>query len=131
MKILEIYAEDFGCLSDRRFTLGDGFNLIEGANESGKSTLLALLRFLFYGFPRRAGAEGEERDKRLSWKWRRAAGSVTFTVNDNTYIVTRKYLLRGSTGKETPVEELSVLDTATGTEVERGGKTPGDRKSVV
>lgn len=126
MKILEIYAEDFGCLSDRRFTLGDGFNLIEGANESGKSTLLALLRFLFYGFPRRAGAEGEERDKRLSWKWRRAAGSVTFTVNDNTYIVTRKYLLRGSTGKETPVEELSVLDTATGTEVERGGKTPGE-----
>ena len=58
MKILEIYAEDFGCLSDRRFTFGDGFNLIEGANESGKSTLLALLRFLFYGFPRRAGAEG-------------------------------------------------------------------------
>lgn len=126
MKILEIYAEDFGCLSDRRFTLGEGFNLIEGANESGKSTLLALLRFLFYGFPRRTGAEGEERDKRLSWKWRRAAGSVTFTVNENTYTITRKYLLRGTAGKETPVEELSVVDAATGTEVERGGKTPGE-----
>ncbi|MBE6595506.1 MAG: hypothetical protein E7644_06875 [Ruminococcaceae bacterium] len=126
MKILEIYAEDFGCLSDRRFTFGEGFNLIEGANESGKSTLQALLRFLFYGFPRRAGAEGEERDKRLSWKWRRAAGSAVVAVNDSTYTVTRKYLLRGTAGKETPVEELHVIDMTTGREVERGDKTPGE-----
>ena len=66
MRILKIEIEEFGKLSDRLFLLGEGMNLIEGANESGKSTLLAFIRFIFYGFPRKSGADGEEREKRLS-----------------------------------------------------------------
>ena len=85
MKLIELYAEDFGCLLNRRFVLGDGLTVIEGANESGKSTLAALIRFLFYGFPRRTGEDAEERDRRLSRTTRRAAGSVLFSLGGKRY----------------------------------------------
>ena len=61
MKFLVAEIEEFGKLEHRRFTFGEGMNLIEGENESGKSTLLAFFRFIFYGFPRRNAAGGDER----------------------------------------------------------------------
>ena len=66
MRILKIEIEEFGKLRDLVLEPCEGLTLIEGENESGKSTLLAFLRFALYGFPRRGGADGDERDKRLS-----------------------------------------------------------------
>ena len=47
MRISEIHIEEFGKLRERSFRFGEGINVIFGANESGKSTLLAFLRFAF------------------------------------------------------------------------------------
>ena len=126
MKLKEIYAEEFGCLSDRHFTPGEGLTLIEGENESGKSTLLALIRFLFYGFPRKNGPDGEERDRRLSWRMALASGSLTLTHGGKDFTVSRRFLLRGSAGREQPLETLAVSETDTGREVDLDGKTPGE-----
>lgn len=126
MKLIELYAEEFGCFTERRFAFGEGMNLIEGGNESGKSTLQALLRFLFYGFPRRGGVDGEERYKRLSHKTHRAAGSVTFAWREAVYTVHRDYILHNAGGREAASEKLSVVCDTTHSTVELESKTPGE-----
>ncbi len=125
MKLIELYAEEFGCLENRRFSLGEGLTLIEGANESGKSTLQALIRFLFYGFPRRGGEEGDERYKRISHKTHRAAGSVTFSWHGARYFLSRDYILHTSGGREMPAERVAVIKDD-GKAVDLGGKSPGE-----
>ncbi len=123
MKFLVAEIEEFGKLEHRRFTFGEGMNLIEGENESGKSTLLAFFRFIFYGFPRRNAAGGDERDKRLSFRTRRAAGSLTFTCRGETYRVFRAVTAKNE--RET-TETLSVTEEPEGAETELAGKTPGE-----
>ena len=43
----------FGKLEYRSLSFSKGLNIIEAPNESGKSTLLAFLRVMLYGFPPR------------------------------------------------------------------------------
>lgn len=123
MKFLVAEIEEFGKLEHRRFTFGEGMNLIEGENESGKSTLLAFFRFIFYGFPRRNATGGDERDKRLSFRTRRAAGSLTFTCRGETYRIFRAVTTKNE--RET-TETLSVTEEPEGAETELAGKTPGE-----
>ncbi len=64
MRLLELEIENFGVFAGERFQFGEGFQLICGPNEAGKSTLLQLIREVFFGFPHRspylfAGRSGE------------------------------------------------------------------------
>lgn len=52
MVINRIHILRFGALRDREFTVMPGLNIIEGENESGKTTVAAFLRYLFYGIGR-------------------------------------------------------------------------------
>ena len=75
MRILELNIIQFGKLSDRTLTLEEGFNIVEGRNESGKSTLQAFIKFIFYGLPRRnPNVLIGERERALSWLGQVAAG---------------------------------------------------------
>lgn len=123
MKFLTAEIEEFGKLEHRRFVFGEGMNLIEGENESGKSTLLAFFRFLFYGFPRRNAAGGDEREKRLSFRTRRAAGSLTFTCRGETYRIFRAVTAKS---EREATETLSVTGEPEGNEIDLAGKTPGE-----
>lgn len=49
MFINRIHIIQFGALRDRDITVCPGLNIIEGENESGKTTVAAFLRYLFYG----------------------------------------------------------------------------------
>lgn len=126
MRILKIEIEEFGKLQDKLFLLGEGFNLIEGPNESGKSTLLAFIRFIFYGFPRKAGADGEEREKRLSWQTGRAAGRLILRTDAGEFCIARAVTRQGSAAREGFSETLAVTSLADGEEVALGGRTPGE-----
>lgn len=123
MKFLTAEIEEFGKLEHRRFVFGEGMNLIEGENESGKSTLLAFFRFLFYGFPRRNAAGGDEREKRLSFRTRRAAGSLTFTCRGETYRIFRAVTAKS---EREATETMSVTGEPEGNEIDLAGKTPGE-----
>ncbi|MBR6727594.1 MAG: AAA family ATPase [Clostridia bacterium] len=126
MRILKIEIEEFGKLRDLVLEPCEGLTLIEGENESGKSTLLAFLRFALYGFPRRGGADGDERDKRLSWGRRTAAGQLTLETAEDRFRIVRRAYLRGSAARETLAEELSVVRLSDGAAVALDGKSPGE-----
>ena len=126
MRIVKIEIECFGRLRHFSIEPAEGLTVIEGENESGKSTLLAFLRFALYGFPRRGGADGEERDKRLTRDGRMAAGALTVSLDEGTYRIVRRAYLRGSGVRESLVEELAVLRLPEGEPVALEGKSPGE-----
>jgi len=126
VRIIQIEIEEFGKLRERNFSPTAGMNLFEGPNESGKSTLLAFLRFALYGFPRRSSADGGERDLRLSWQGRRAAGKLTLEVWGTLWRISRTYALRGTQKRPLATEELSVISLTDGTELSLGERTPGE-----
>src|SRR5262245_55755503 len=54
MRLIHLEVENFGIFTRRQFSFGDGrLALVYGANETGKSTLLQLLREVLFGFPHR------------------------------------------------------------------------------
>ncbi|MGN1082941.1 MAG: ATP-binding protein, partial [Candidatus Avispirillum sp.] len=49
MYIKKIHIDSFGPLRDKELELCDGLNIIEGENESGKSTVAMFIKFMLYG----------------------------------------------------------------------------------
>ncbi len=83
MFIEKIHIDTFGKLSDFDLELSPGMNIIEGANESGKSTLAAFIKFILYGMNSR------EREAMASWRTGGAAGSLTVCVDSHRYRIER------------------------------------------
>ena len=124
MRIDKLTITEFGALKDRTFSLKDGINVFEGRNESGKSTVVAFIRFMLYGMPKKtASNELTDRDRGLSWDNLAASGSMELTVDDGSYRIERTYQLKGSTSKDA-VDECKIIDLATGSEVFEG-EIPG------
>lgn len=76
MYIEKLHVESFGKLSGLDLDFSDGINIIEGPNESGKSTVAAFIKFILYGIP------SKERKNILSWESGRASGSLTLMSDD-------------------------------------------------
>lgn len=90
MKILEINIISFGKFSDFKMNFSDGFNIIEGKNESGKSTIQAFIKYILYGLPKRnPNVLIGEREKALSWIGGVASGSMTVSVGEKLYRIER------------------------------------------
>lgn len=54
MKIHGFYIEGFGIFNETEFpSLSPKVTIVKGPNESGKTTLLAFLRRMIFGFPRK------------------------------------------------------------------------------
>ncbi len=118
MKIKELYIDVFGGLKDRRLTLTDGLNLIQGENESGKSTIMLFIKFMLYGLPRKGN---EERDRSVSRQEHCARGSMTLFHEEEEYRIERSFVegIRGGS------EKLIVYRLSDGEEVFRE-KEPGE-----
>ena len=69
MIINKIHVDAFGALKDLTLELTDGLNIIQGENESGKSTLSAFIKFIFYGL------DTKERVKYFPWDGSVAGGT--------------------------------------------------------
>ncbi|MBC8871819.1 MAG: AAA family ATPase [Planctomycetes bacterium] len=54
MKLRRLEIENYGLFSGAEFDFNDGFQLIFGLNEAGKSTLLQAIREVLFGFPTRS-----------------------------------------------------------------------------
>lgn len=124
MKIIETNIIQFGKFKDVCFTFDDGFNIVKGDNESGKSTLLGFIKFALYGVGRKnPNIAVGERERALSWNVGIAAGSLT--VEDERG---KRYRIERS-GKEgargSYVDRARIIDLENGAEVFEG-EVPGE-----
>ena len=68
MKIDKIKINAYGNLENKEINLTKGINIIQGANESGKSTLLSYIVNTFYGISKnKDGKEISDFDKYKPW----------------------------------------------------------------
>jgi uncharacterized protein YhaN len=97
MRIDEIAVDGFGLIRDRRIDPAPGLTIIRGENEAGKSTLLAFIRSMFFGFEPRtypALAGG------------RRGGWLTVMAGDGRRVRIERYGITGGGG------QLRLLDDA-------------------
>ena len=124
MKIIEINIIQFGKFKDRTFTFSNGFNVVRGDNESGKSTLLAFIKFALYGVGRKnpSVAVGE-RERAISWNTGIAAGSLTIEDVDGRRYRIERAGREGSKGAY--ADKARIIDLESGAEVFEG-EIPGE-----
>ena len=121
MVIESIDIRHFGKLTDFKASFDEGFNLIEGPAESGKTTLAAFVTYMLYGFP--VAEKGlSERMLRTPWDGTPAEGSMVFSAAGARYRITR-------TAEETERgfrDTYALLNLDTGVP-EQGEVPPGER----
>ncbi len=86
MYIEKLHIDTFGRLNDVDFDFSSGINIIEGANESGKSTIAEFIKFVLYGM------NSEEKSRMLSWRTGGAAGSITIRTETAYWRIERAIL---------------------------------------
>ena len=117
-----LYIRSFGKLSDRGIEFGSGVNIIEGANESGKSTICNFIKFIFYGLP----SKTEEKLHFISWHTASAGGTLTFREGNNRYRIEREVVCAtNSEGKNSFRERLAIIDADTNMPCFKG-QSPGE-----
>ncbi len=127
MIIEELHIESFGRLQDFSCRPGPGLSVIEGDNESGKSTIAAFIRYMLYGFGRAGGSELAEKKKRLGWQNGRAGGSMVISAAGHRYRLERiTTVSTGARERETYRETSAIIDLETNTPLP-AGQCPGER----
>lgn len=97
MKLCKVQIENFGKLSDFTWEFTPGCNEILKENGWGKSTLIAFLRVMFYGFEneRKTKITENERKKYKPWQSGVYGGRIEFEANGKCYRVERTFGDRG------------------------------------
>lgn len=98
--IEKIEINSFGKLKNTVVSAKSGINILSAPNESGKSTLAAFIKFVFYGFSgaRKQSLTENERELYTPWDSEISEGSITLSADGEKYIVHRKC---APSGKET------------------------------
>ena len=114
MIIEKIVIKSFGRINDMTLEFSDGVNVIEGENESGKSTIAAFIRYMLYGFTDDSSEATLERKKRISWDTGMAHGSMYIRVGGKRYVINRSTVPTDNSDRPTYREEASIIDVETG-----------------
>lgn len=114
MIIEKIVIKSFGRINDMTLEFSDGVNVIEGENESGKSTIAAFIRYMLYGFTDDESESTLERKKRISWDTGMAHGSMYVRVGGKRYVINRSTVPTDNSDRPTYREEASIVDVETG-----------------
>ncbi len=96
MKIDKLKVNGFGKLQNQEIEFKDGFNVIYGKNETGKSSLLRFISGSLYGISKnKEGRDLPDYDKYTPWNGADYSGKITYTLDDNTtYDVMRDFKKR-------------------------------------
>ncbi len=114
MIIEKIVIKSFGRLIDKTLEFSDKVNVIEGENESGKSTIAAFIKYMLYGFGGESGDGLGEREKRINWDTGMASGMMYVRVKDKRYLISRTTVPTENSDRVSYREESSIVDVETG-----------------
>ena len=120
MKINSIHIASFGKFKNFTFNFSDGFNIIYGDNEDGKTTIMAFIKMMFYGSRTKSSDLNKNlRKKYTPWDSDFMAGSVDFTHNGTSYRLEREF-------KGSSTDKITLINLDMGTKTALSGKTePG------
>ncbi len=83
MNIEEIKINEYGKLKNKNIKLKKGINIIQGINESGKSTLLNYITNSFYGISKtKDGREVSDYEKYKPWNGSEFSGKISYSLDD-------------------------------------------------
>ncbi len=124
MVINELHIAAFGGLTDRDISFDGGLNIIEGANESGKTSAAMFIKFIFYGLSGKStGGVMSERTKYVNLAKSMAAGYLICTENGVKYRIERNLTVVG--GNEGTVREtVRIVNLSDGNVI--NGVVPGE-----
>ncbi len=115
MKIIEINIKCFGKLRDFVLKPGEGVNIIYGRNESGKSTIMAFIKAMFYGLE-----SGEKRRQYQPWSGGQPSGSIEFEHDGKVYFLSRTF------GESKGYDKISLFNKTEGETIPLSpGQEPG------
>ena len=109
----------FGKLEYRSLSFSKGLNIIEAPNESGKSTLLAFLRVMLYGFPPRERGALADKNRYAPWSLSPMRGTLALTCQKGDITLQRDTARANSpmgrfsavyTGSSETVDGLTAAD---------------------
>lgn len=124
MEILELELQHFGKFLDHRVRLHEGINVISGGNETGKTTIYAFIRAMFFGIETGRGRKGEEYQRRCPWDDPSYfSGTIRFSSRGNVFRLERDFqkdhqkvrLLCETDGREYAAEPEELMKLFGGT----------------
>ncbi|MBO4734523.1 MAG: AAA family ATPase, partial [Clostridia bacterium] len=108
MKIKSIYISAFGTLKNFELEFCDGFQVIYGENEAGKTTITEFIKSMFYGTGRRAAGQVISiREKYTPLDGTPAGGRVYFEHSGKEFCLERQFRKSDATDKITVTDVLS------------------------
>ena len=85
MRIDNLKINAYGNIKNKDISLNKGINIIHGANESGKSTLLSYIVNSFYGISKtKDGREISDYEKYKPWEGSEFSGRIKYTLKHNS-----------------------------------------------
>lgn len=123
MFIEKIAIESFGSLSAVTYDLTSGVNILRGNNESGKSTLAAFIKFIFYGLCGKLPDQSmTEKTRYTNWDHGISGGHLVINDNGKRYRIERRIT---PAAKAVGKEKVKITDLESGAEVLKG-ENPGE-----
>lgn len=119
MIIKKVHIISFAGIQNKEIEFKNGFNLIYGQNEKGKSTIENFIKVWLYGMDNSRG-KNNERKKFMPLSQNVMSGELTIENNNKGYIIKRIF---GNTKKD---DSLEILDEITGKKISIGKEEPGE-----
>jgi len=121
VKILEARINAFGKLENIDYDFDQGMNCIFEDNEYGKSTLMAFVRAMLFGFPPRSSVSVRDygRQKYKPWSGSAMGGALGFAFSGKQYLLRRRF------GERRSEDEIELIDVRSGTHINTGGEEVG------
>lgn len=113
MKIKSLNIAAFGGLKNVQLSFQNGFNVVYGNNENGKTTIMNFIKMMFYGTERGSAQISKNlRKKYTPWDNSGMAGSIDFENDGRNYRIERSFGSSNSTDKVTLIDlDLGTRET--------------------